>query len=316
MSSIGDIVLTTPVIRAIKTQIKDCKVHFLTKKSFYPVLAANPYINKIHLVDEDLKEVYEDLKKENFDFIVDLHKNLRSKKVIFALKKPSATFNKLNIEKWVMVNFKMNYLPGIHIVDRYFQAVEGLQIKNDQNGLDYFIPESDEVEISKLPKSHQDKYIAWVIGGNHSTKIFPSEKIIAICRKLNLPVVLIGGKEDIITGEKIRTEVGGLVFNACGQFNLNQSASIVKHAEKVITNDTGLMHIASAFNKRIISLWGNTIPEFGMYPYLPGSENKSHIIEVKALKCRPCSKIGFKKCPKKHFDCMNKIKDEEIIGLI
>jgi len=126
----------------------------------------------------------------------------------------------------------------------------------------------------------------------------------------------LGGKEDFEKGERISNSIGENVFNACGKFNINQSASLVKQAKKVITNDTGLMHIAAAFRKDIISLWGNTIPEFGMFPYMPGDENKSHILEVKDLSCRPCSKLGYKSCPKKHFDCMQKIDVDEIIQLI
>ena len=128
---------------------------------------------------------------------------------------------------------------------------------------------------------------------------------------------MLGGDEDAQKGDRIKNAVGDLVFNACGKFNINQSASLVKQANKIITNDTGLMHIAAAFKKEIISLWGNTIPEFGMYPYMPGFENKSHLLEVKSLSCRPCSKIGFEKCPKKHFDCMEKIdvvKFNQLIG--
>lgn len=315
-SSIGDIVLTTPVILAVKDQLENCELHFLTKKAFYAVLKANPYIDKIHTIEESLSEIIETLKKENFDFIIDLHKNLRSKKVIAILKRPSATFNKLNIEKWMLVNFKINRLPEIHIVDRYFKAVESLNVKNDHKGLDYFIPEEDEIDISVLPAAHQKGYIGWVIGGKHSTKIFSSDRIILICQKLDQPIVLLGGKEDYEIGESIKNAVGDQIYNACGKFNLNQSASLVKQAKKIVTNDTGLMHIAAAFKKEIISLWGNTIPEFGMYPYLCGAENKSHILEVKNLKCRPCSKLGYKKCPKKHFDCMNKISEKEILNAI
>lgn len=111
----------------------------------------------------------------------------------------------------------------------------------------------------------------------------------------------------------IQEVCGDSIFNACGKFNLNQSASLVKQAEKILTNDTGLMHIAAAFNKEIYSFWGNTIPEFGMYPYMPQCPDRSTILEVKDLRCRPCSKIGYQKCPKGHFDCMNKVNVEKLI---
>ncbi|MCD6112370.1 MAG: glycosyltransferase family 9 protein [Bacteroidales bacterium] len=314
-SSIGDIVLTTPVIRCLKKQLKNSEIHYLTKKQFVPVLKQNPYIDKIISLEKKLSALIPELKKENYDFIVDLHKNIRTKYVIFKLRKPYSAFNKLNIKKWILVNFKINLLPKIHIVDRYFKTVKKLNVKNDNAGLDYFIPENDEINLSTLSSKLNDGYIAFVIGGNHFTKLFPSQKIINICNKINKPAIILGGKEDKQRGDYIKKQTGNNVINVCGLYNINQSASIIKQADIVITNDTGLMHIAAAFNKKIISVWGNTVPEFGMYPYLT-NENKSIIFETKGLKCRPCTKIGFKKCPKKHFNCMNNINENEIIQII
>ncbi len=315
-SSIGDIVLTTPVIRCLKKQLTDTKIHYLTKEQFYPVIKKNPYINKIHLLKDDMDALISDLKAEDFDHIIDLHKNIRSLLVKKKLRKPSSSFCKLNFKKWLIVNFKINRLPDLHIVDRYFGSVKSFNVTNDGKGLDYFIPEDEEVNINDLPENFRKGYICFVVGGKHATKILPEEKVISICNKIKKPVVLLGGFEDKKAGDNIQKQTGENVYNSCGKFSINQSASLVKKAEKIITNDTGLMHIATAFKKEIISVWGNTIPAFGMYPYLPEKEkNKSKIIEVKKLKCRPCGKIGFDKCPKKHFDCMNKIDVYKIIEL-
>jgi ADP-heptose:LPS heptosyltransferase len=310
-SSIGDIVLTTPVIRCLKQQLPDAEVHFLTKKAFFPVLKANPYIDKLHLLEHGIKEMVEQLHHENFDYIIDLHGNLRTMMIKLKLKKPSVVFDKLNFQKWLLVNFKINKLPKLHIVDRYLKTVEFLGVKNDGLGLDYFIPKEDEVDIQQLPAFQRKGYIGFIIGGQHATKQLPVEKIISIINKIDAPFVLLGGKEDVEAAEKIAAFAGReKVFNACGKFNINQSASIVKQAQKIISHDTGLMHVAAAFKKDIISVWGNTVPEFGMYPYLPG-EN-SFIAEVKNLPCRPCSKIGCSSCPKKHFYCMKLMDEVEI----
>ncbi len=316
-SSIGDIVLTTPVIRCLKKQLRDTEIHYLTKEKFYPIIKKNPYIDKIHLLKDDLDAIISELKAENFDHIIDLHKNIRSLFVKKKLHKPSSSFCKINFYKWLIVNFKINRLPDLHIVDRYFESVKIFNIINDGEGLDYFIPEDEKINVNDLPKNFRNEYIGFVIGGKHATKILPEEKVISICKKIKKPVILLGGSEDKKTGENIQKQTGENVYNSCGKFSINQSASLIKKAEKIITNDTGLMHIAAAFKKEIISVWGNTIPAFGMYPYLPEKEkNKSKIIEVKKLKCRPCSKIGFDKCPKKHFDCMNEIDESEIVELI
>lgn len=304
-SSIGDIVLTTPVIRCIKEQKPEIEIHYLTKKSFKGILEHNPYLSKIHTIEKDIKEIATELKQENFDYIIDLHNNLRSLQTKRIIGKPSSSFKKLNFKKWMLVNFKIDNMPAMHVVDRYLETAAAIGIKNDSKGLDYFIPTKDEVQLQSLPSTYQNGYIGFVIGAKHFTKQLPTEKIIAICKKLNQPIILLGGKEDKERAIAIEKAVGAAIYNACGNYNLNQSASLIKQAKKIISHDTGLMHIAAAFKKEIISVWGNTVPAFGFTPYLPDS--KSKIVEVKNLACRPCSKIGYDKCPKGHFKCMMEI---------
>ena len=312
-SSIGDIVLTTPVVRCIRKQIPGVELHYLTRAPFAGILRNNPYIDKVWSVENDLPSVIEDLKNERFDFVADLHHNIRSLRVRTSLGVPNATFNKLNIEKWLMVNFKLNRLPETHIVSRYMQTVASLGVKYDASGLDFFIGVNDEVDLKSLPEPWSQGYIAFVIGAKHATKRLPPEKIIAIINEMKLPVVLLGGKEDQQTGDEIVSKTGKFTWNACGKFNLGQSASLVKQAFSVITHDTGLMHIAAAFQQRVISVWGNTIPEFGMTPFLIPGKGQSVIIENNNLTCRPCTKIGFEKCPKKHFKCMVEINIQSIV---
>jgi ADP-heptose:LPS heptosyltransferase len=334
-SSIGDIVLTTPVVRCLKQQLR-AEVHFLTKRSFEKIVQSNPHIDRVFSIEKKISEVIRALKAENYDCIVDLHGNLRTLQVKFALGVPSYTFEKLNFEKWLITNFKINRLPPVHIVDRYLKTVEPLGITNDGKGLDFFIPKADAIDVNSDSRfqisdsgrrsgnfesspnvgnvgesDSPSNFIALVIGAAHATKRLPVEKIVDICNKIPLPIFLIGGKEDMERGALICTQSSSYIVNLCGQLNLNQSASVVQQAEKVITHDTGLMHIAAAFGKDIISIWGNTIPEFGMTPYLP--TEGSRMIEVKEVACRPCSKIGHDECPKGHFKCMQLI-DTEVVA--
>ncbi len=309
-SSIGDIVLTTPLLRCLKKQLPDAELHYLTKKTFAELLLHNPYVSKVHPIDKEVEEVLPALKSESFDLIIDLHHNIRSAQVKMKLGKPSKSFRKLNIQKWLLVNFKINLMPRIHIVDRYMETVAQLGVKNDGQGLDFFIAPGDEVALTALPPAFAQGYTGFVIGAKHFTKQLPAEKIISICKKIKGPVLLLGGKEDAAKGDQIASAGGEQVYNACGKFRLGQSASLVKQARRIITHDTGLMHVAAAFKKEIISVWGSTVPEFGMVPYL-GETGK--IVEVKDLSCRPCSKIGYEKCPKGHFKCMNNI-DESLFA--
>jgi len=312
-SSIGDIVLTTPVIRCLKEQLK-CEIHTLTKKRYHNIYNDNTRIDRVYAFSKNTNEVFEALKKEKYDFVVDLQKNIRSIKLTRKLNAPHASFPKLNIEKWLLVNFKTNRLPHKHIVERYFEAVKPLKVSIDNKGLEFYLPKKYTVKPSILDEKLEKGYIAIVIGGQHFTKIMPPQKIASIASQLSLPVVLLGGPEDKSRGEEIiKLSERNLIINACGQFSLNGSASLIKQSNLVITNDTGLMHIAAAFERPIISLWGNTIPEFGMYPYMPSQKDKFVISEVGGLKCRPCSKLGHDKCPKGHFKCMYKQDDNFII---
>ena len=314
-SSIGDIVLTTPVLRCLKNQLEgEVEIDYLTKKQYKLIVANNPNVNKVYCIEKSTNEVIENLRKEGYHYIVDLHKNLRSKRVKRQLKVLSFTFDKLNYKKWLFTKFKINKLPSIHIVERYLNAVKPLGVENDNVGLEYYIPENDKIVIADLPEFLRNGYIAIAIGAQHNTKCLPTHKITEICKKLNKPIILLGGDDDILKGDDIVNKTSNLVYNACGKFNLNQSASIVKQAEAVITHDTGLMHIAAAFNKKTISVWGNTVPDFGMYPYIPQALNQSIIIENNKLDCRPCSKIGYDKCPKKHFKCMEEISVDDIVS--
>ena len=311
-SSIGDIVLTSPVARCIKQQMKDVEIHFLTKKVFHTIVTENPNIDKVYVIEKNIQEVLPELKKEKYDYILDLHYNIRSILLKLKLNRPYATINKLNLKKWLLVFLKSKKIRTQHIVDRYIETAKYWGIKNDNKGLDFFIAAKDEVDLDALPLSHRNGYIGFVIGAKHFTKRMPKEKILSICSKLNDPVLLLGGKEDIQVAQYIEQNIGSKIFNACGKYNLQQSASLVKQAKKIITHDTGLMHIAAAFKKDIVSIWGNTVPEFGMYPYLPDASKQAKIVEVKDLSCRPCSRIGFTKCPKGHFKCMFNIDENEI----
>ncbi len=314
-SSIGDIVLTTPVIRCLKNQVAESEIHFLTKPAFENILTSNPNISKVLTLKEKFSDTIDEIKNERYDYIIDLHNNLRTKRIKSQIGILSFSFPKLNKEKWLLVNFKINRLPNKHIVDRYLETVKLFDIENDGKGLDYFIPQKDEVDISKLSDFLFSGYVGIVIGAKHFTKKMPAEKIAEIISKIKYSVIIIGGKDDIAEAEKIISlSTNDKVFNSCGKFNLNQSASITKQAKVIVSNDTGLMHIAAAFEKQIISVWGNTVPEFGMYPYI--GKEKSEIVEIKNLKCRPCTKIGFKECPKKHFRCMNDIDINVVVQLI
>ncbi len=306
-SSIGDIILTTPVLRCIKKQLPHVELHYCTKKAYSNCIEHNPYLDKIHVLENDLDALVKTLKEEKYDAVIDLHRNLRTTIIKWKLGVKHYSFDKLNFKKWLFVNLKINLLPQIHIVDRYLKTAAALGVKDDGQGLDFPIPKAEIVAIDNFPLAFHLGYIVFAIGAQHYTKRMTKEKIIEFAKQINQPVILVGGKEDYAIGQNIRDVLYNLdvpVINACGQYNLLQSASLLIRARFVVTNDTGMMHIASALKKKIYIAWGSTVPEFGMYPYRTDFVN----IENKNLPCRPCSKIGFSQCPKGHFKCIQELK--------
>jgi len=318
-SSIGDIVLTTPVIRCLKKQLPGCELHYATKKEYASILHDNPYVDKLHELEGDLDGLTAKLKAEKFDHIIDLHANLRTVRMRMALRAEWSSFHKLNIEKWLFVNLKVNRLPDVHIVHRYMETVAHLGVRYDGAGLDFFIGADDEARLLQLlPDNFKNGYVCLVPGAKFATKSIPVEKAVEIVKNIPKPVMILGGPAEAETAKQIIALSGRQdVIHYCGKFPLQQSAAALKHAQAAITADTGMMHIAAALDKKIVSVWGNTVPEFGMYPFLPdNSQNPSAIMEVKGLPCRPCSKIGYDKCPKGHFKCMREQDAVSIAGAV
>jgi len=314
LSSIGDIVLTTPIIRGLKQQVEGAEVHFLTKPQFAGILEENPYIDKLLVLKDELNETIEEIKAEEYDYIIDLHHNLRSSIIKRKTGIISFSFDKLNFKKWLLVNFKINKMPDVHIVDRYRDTVNLFDVQDDQKGLDYFIPAAQEIVPEEMHAAFKGQYMVVVVGATHFTKQIPTDKIISIANHTGIPVCLVGGKDVLEQASIIEKALKIPFLNTVGKISLNQSASLIRQCHVVLTPDTGMMHIAAVFNKNIISLWGNTVPELGMYPYRAG--DKSKIFEVKNLRCRPCTKIGYNKCPKGHFKCMNNIDAKEVVGYL
>lgn len=315
-SSIGDIVLTTPVFRCIKKQLPNAEVHFVTKLSYKIVTANNPYIDHFFYLDNDLPFLIEKLKKENYDYIIDLHNNLRSLKIKRALKKRSYSINKLNVEKFLLTNLNINIMPSAHITKRSLDTVSALGVFDDGLGLDYFIPKADIVKQSDIPTSHSAGFISIVIGATYETKKMPVHKLQELCYKIDHPIILLGGKEDFNDAELIASVDPIKIYNACGKFNLNESADLVRQSKLVVSHDTGLMHIAAALQKPIISIWGNTSPLFGMYPYYGTTSTQQYNVAEVKLRCRPCSKIGYHTCPLEHFKCMENQDIDAIVRMV
>ena len=301
LSSIGDIVLTTPVVRCINKQL-NAEIHFLTKKEYVCLLDNNPNIHQIHIYNKD----YSNLKNIGFDKIIDLQNNFKSFRLKFFLGVKSVSFKKLNFERWLLIHFNINFMPNKHIVDRYFDTVINLGVCNDQKRVDYFI-KNEKTQTYKSKK----KYICWSLSASHENKKLSNKQIIETINKIQekIDVIFIGGQKENNQAEeiiKLTTNIKNKeVHNFCS-LSINESAIIIRDSKIFFTNDTGMMHIASSFNKDMISFWGCTKPVLGFSPYL--NENSKMLISNSRK--NPCSKHG--KICKKSKTCIKSISSEDI----
>lgn len=313
----GDVILTSPVIRCLKQQLPDVELHFLTKKQQAVLLEANPQVDQLHLLEPGQEHaMIQKLQAIQFDQVLDLHHNLRSMRFKLALSGKKSSFQKLNFQKWLLVRWKKNLMPAKHIVDRYLATAAHLGVKNDGQGLDFYVPENCKLSAVEFSPFLAAPFVAFSIGGQHSTKRLPTDKIVEICRQITAPVVLMGGPEDAeVAAEVLAACAKPQLLSSCGRLNMGQSADLLRQASLVISHDTALLHLAAAFKRKTLAIWGNTLPALGMSPYLPSSAPKAVDFEVAGLSCRPCSKIGFDRCPQHHFRCMRD-QNSEMIAMV
>ena len=313
-SSMGDILLTTPVLRSLKTKFPDSEIHFVTKKKYKQIIKNNIYVDNIIFLEGSFFEMVSKLRKQNYDFVVDLHKNAKTLFIKLLLYEDCGakifTYKKNNLQKFLLINFGFNGMPTSHIVDKYLNPLKRIGVKKDNKGLDFFI---SDIDLLKEKYKSINKYIVICLGGSFVNKRINLKTVKVIINHIlsysDTNIVLLGG-DDIKLENKFSENKR--IINLVNKTSLNESAFLLKNSFLVITPDTGLMHLASVFDKTIISLWGCTSPLFGYTPYLV---NKSFVLTPLIDKHKPCSKHG-KYCRKVSFNCIDKIDSQKLIEII
>lgn len=300
LSSLGDILLTTPLLRLIKTSFPHIEIDFILTSSYKDVLVNNPYINNIILYskDEPAKSIKE-LRSNNYDLVIDLQNNFRSKKIRRRIRGEKLVFKKPTLKKLILVKTKINLLKDAEQIPvRYANVFD--DIKLDDDGIDLL--STSEPSITFDPNK---KYVGICPGAKHFTKMWPIDYFIKLCRLLikdGWNVVMFGGESDRKICAQIWKELPE-VINLQNNDDLLQTAADMKFCSAIFCNDSGLMHTASGVKVPVLVFFGSTVREFGFTPF----NNKHLILENSSLSCRPCSHIGKYKCPKVHFNCMNEI---------
>ena len=304
-SSIGDIVLTFTVASTIKSLYPHCKIDFVTKPHFKELLNACPDLDTIYTLTGTVAQLRKEIDFNQYDAILDLHHNLRSRILLGFQFGKVYRFPKNNIEKWLLTTFKIRPKIIRHVTERYLETLSAYT-KAPIVGiaLAYRVPDASKIDIKETFQVEPSKYVAVAIGAQFATKRMPTDLLVELIQKINLPVLLLGAKEDQLTANEILEQcTSNIIFSAVGTATIHESAWLVKNAKALLTHDTGLMHIGASFEVPLHVIWGNTTRDFGMYPYRVEQEQVFNY-EVSGLSCRPCSKIGHQSCPKGHFSCM------------
>ena len=297
-SSIGDIILTTPIVRVLKAQFPHAEIHVATKASFAHLWEGNPYVHQVHGFDGNIWKFAQELRHEGFDAVYDLHKNLRSHVLCLLLGKIPKQINKYTSARNTFIKKKINKLPG-HLVDRNLAS---LGLSPDGKGLDYYIPAASQVNLTDY--GIKKPFVLFAIGAAHQTKVLSYPKMIELIDSIPQQVVLVGDDWDEKIGYRLAMLFPEKVLNLCSQTSISQSASLAQQADMVIAHDSSMMHISAALkHPNLFTLWGSTHVGLGFTPY----KTSFTVIENTNLTCRPCSTQGSNVCPLGHFNCMNSL---------
>ncbi|MBR6330276.1 MAG: glycosyltransferase family 9 protein [Bacteroidales bacterium] len=311
LSSIGDILLTTPLVRCVKQQLHGCVLHFLTKPAMRDLLASNANVDKVLTLGDSISQTVTMLDEQGpYDYIIDLHNNHRSRMIRARLKGKKLIYRKENLRKWLTIVTKRDLMSSRHVVDRYMRTVMPLGVSNDNKGLELALPHSLDAENFRktavggisIDQLLSSPYAVVACGAQHATKRIPPAHIATLCSLMKVPVLLLGDGGDRSRLDSAGATFGSNVVNLCGKTTLLESAALIRDAAVVVAPDSSMMHFAAAFHRPVVAVWGATVPQFGFAAYAT-----PHIdCQVDTLHCRPCSRMGSERCPLGHFDCMHK----------
>ncbi len=324
LSSIGDILLTSPLLRVLKKRFPEATIDFVTKTQFGDLLSTNPALQSIYTLDTRgkhaaLKNLRNQLAQNGYNLVVDAHNNFRS----FYLRKiPGAHIvrvKKYKLARFFFVTFGWNfYKQIIPVYKRYIDTVAPLGVVDDELGLEFFPQDSVQAEVDLQLARRGFKETTFTIaiapGASYATKRWPVERFDRIAKKLQetgaIQFLLLGDKNDTALTTMLKKELGEAAIDCAGQLSLMQSACALNRADLLLTNDTGLMHLGTALKKPVVAIFGSTVRELGFYPF----GEQSIVIENERLRCRPCSHVGKTSCPKKHFKCMLDISPDAVLA--
>jgi heptosyltransferase-2 len=308
-SSLGDIILATPVLDTLKDRYLGIKIDWIVHEKFKDAIIKNRKIDRVFTFHDkkSLSEVRDEIAGENYDFVFDLHINGRTR-FITKIFENVYRYNKRVWERFKLVYFKSKYDKIIPVPHLYFSALRkaGFTIPLTYKP-SFYIDKDVEKAVLKRYRVLKD-FIVVAPGASYFTKMWPKEYFKKVLDKLNYTVVILGYGEEENRVARFISQGNIKAYDLCGKLSLEESAVFIKRAKAMLTNDSGLMHIAQCFRTPVVAIYGSTTEEFGFFPY--ATEHTIH--EVSDLSCRPCTHFGKKRCPKGHFRCMLEISPKDV----
>lgn len=330
LSSIGDVILATPLARILREKLPSAQVDFLVKREYAPLVRHNPHLSSVIELDtqsgfEHLRGLRKRIRQEHYDLIIDVQGNLRSVFLRTGSSENLVSVNKRKLARFLLINFKWNvYRSAPAVCVRYLETLRRFPLFDDGKGLEVFIPKeiSDHVRqhLESTGLGNCENVVGLCPGSRHATKRWLQERFaqlaITLIKEERMGVFLFGGLGDRELCASIERQImestgnQESIANFAGVFSLLETAVAMDACDVVVTNDTGLLHLAAARKRKVVAIFGPTVKEFGFFPY--GTESK--VFEHAGLYCRPCTHVGGKVCPEGHFRCMKDTSVDDVLS--
>jgi lipopolysaccharide heptosyltransferase II len=315
-SSIGDVLLTTPLLRVLRRRYPHARISVLTRPAYAPLLSHNPHVN--HVLEaapgRPLRDLARQLRAQRYTHLLDLHDSIRSRLLRALVPGAWSTYPKHRLARAMLIYTKRDYYRDSRPVpERYFDAARSLGLVPDGEPPDFFLAAEAQVETEAWlarAAARPGRLIALAPGAAHATKRWPVEHWRALTRQLleqDFSIVIVGGAEDARLADSIANGDQGRLLNAAGRFGLQGTGALLRRAAILVSNDTGVMHMAAAVGTPVVALFGPTVRPFGFFPYT----SRAEVIEL-GLGCRPCSSKGGPHCPLGHHRCMLDIEPNTV----
>lgn len=322
LSAMGDVLLTTPLLRMVKNHFPGIQIDFVVKERYAPLLRNNPHLNRLltFATDKGFSEVrrlIHQVRKTKYDCIFDLQMNLRS--LFFRLFSRGEMKIRYRLGRWnrfLLVHWRIHlnkYFKPVPL--RYMELFSPWGVEDDDKGLELTIEEDAKQSLTAHLRSRDigdsEDYVVLAPGAGHWTKRWPAEGFAQVGRyfcKKGKQVVLVGGIEDKGVCRIVEKNMDIAPGNFAGELSLQETAALLDNAALLISNDTGVMHMGTALGKRVVAIFGPTTRHLGFMPF-----RTSSIVIERPLFCRPCSFHGSESCPQDHFQCMRQIHSSDVI---